>query len=115
MKNEHETHKYERRKLGSWKTKGPDVYKCALPGCTHYMINLDMVVGRYSKCWGVLGIDEYGRVIECPNEVEMTRYMVFSEKRKRPLCSECKERRKEERKDKQMENKIEMLEKLSGE
>lgn len=96
-------HKYERRKLGSWKTKGPDVYKCAIPGCTHYMIDLEMVVGRYSQCWGIVGLSPEGYAIDCPNEVEMTRHMIFSEKRKRPLCDSCKEKRKLERETKKEE------------
>lgn len=79
------THKYERRKLGSWKTKGHDIYKCAIPGCTHYMIDMQAVVGRYSCCWG----NE-----NCQNEVEMTRYLVFNERRKHPICETCKQARK---------------------
>lgn len=84
MKPQQHIHKYERRKLGSWKTKGHDVYKCSLPGCNHYLIDLETVVGRLSQCWGP----------SCSNEVEMTRFIVFSEKRKRPLCDTCKEERR---------------------
>lgn len=93
MKNDH-IHKYERRRLGSWKKSGHEIYKCALPGCNHYLIEMETVVGRYSQCWGILGLDSDGYTVNCPNEVEMTRYMIFSEKRKRPLCDECKRRRK---------------------
>ena len=90
-------HKYERRKLGSWKKSGHDIYKCALPGCNHYIIDMEAVVGRYSNCWGE----------ECPNQVEMTRYLVFSEKRKRPLCDDCKEKRKLERMSSEDRDKME--------
>lgn len=53
------------------------------------MIDLRAVVGRYSQCWGILA-----DLRECPNEVEMTRYLVFNEKRKHPLCEVCKQARK---------------------
>lgn len=79
------THKYERRRLGSWKKTGHEIYKCTLPGCNHYIIDMELVIGRYSCCWS------------CDNEVEMTRYMVMSEKRKRPLCDACKAARKLQR------------------
>lgn len=68
------------------------------------MVDMEYVVGRYSQCWGVLGLDRNGHVIDCPNEVEMTRYLVFSERRKHPICEECKQRRKDEK-----ANKIEKL------
>lgn len=73
-------HKYERRRLGSWKKSGHEIYRCAIPGCTHYMVDMELAVGKYSKCWG----------LDCTNDVEMTRYLVFNEKRKHPLCEECK-------------------------
>ena len=87
MRKKKHTHKYERRRLGSWKKTGHEIYKCAAAGCNHYIIDLETVVGRYSQCWGP----------DCGNEVEMTRYLIFSEKRKRPICDDCKERRKIER------------------
>jgi hypothetical protein len=77
-------HKYERRRLGQWKTKGHEIYRCAIPGCNHYMIDMDALIGRFSLCWG-----------DCGNLVEMTRYLVNSEKRKRPLCDACKQLKKE--------------------
>lgn len=104
------THKYERRKLGSWKTKGHDIYKCAVPGCTHYMLDMEAVVGRFSQCWGLVP-----GIIDCQNEVEMTRYLVFNEKRKHPICDSCKEKRKldkrirEKVKDRKIERILDML------
>lgn len=83
-------HKYERVKLGDWKKTGHEVYKCALPNCSHYVNDMALVVGRLSLCWGQL---DDGK--DCPHAVEMTRYMVFKEKRKHPLCGMCKEKRKE--------------------
>lgn len=77
-------HKYERCRLGSFKKSGHEIYKCVIPGCPHYMIDMEAVVGRLSQCWGE----------DCTNEVEMTRFIVFSEKRKRPICSSCKEERR---------------------
>lgn len=83
-KKEQHVHKYERRKIGS-KTTGHDIYKCTLTNCNHYIIDLELVVGRLSLCWG----------LDCPNAVEMTRNLVFNEKRKRPMCAICKAKRKE--------------------
>ena len=99
-KNYDHIHKYERRRLGSWKKTGHEIYKCAVPGCTHYMIDMEAVIGRYSQCWGDLGMDGNGRAIPCKNVVEMTRYIVTNERRKRPLCGACKLRRKEEKEEK---------------
>lgn len=89
------THKYEKRKLGSWKKKGHDIYKCAIPGCTHYLVDMEMVIGRFSQCWGLVpyGDDE---LRACDNEVEMDRFLVYNEKRKHPLCESCKARKKAE-------------------
>lgn len=82
-------HRYERRRLGAWKKKGHEIYKCSTPGCTHYLVDMESVIGRYSLCWGLEGPGS------CKNQVEMTRHLVFTEKRKRPLCEECKEKKKE--------------------
>jgi hypothetical protein len=87
-------HKYERRKLGK-SEKGHDIYRCALPGCTHYLVDMDAVIGRYSLCWG-----------NCDNLVEMTRYLVNSEKRKRPMCDECKLLKKESTEEKNLNDPI---------
>lgn len=81
------THRYERRQLGS-KNKH-DIYKCATRGCGHYMVDVEAVIGRNSLCWGIEGPGS------CDNLVEMTRYMVMSEKRKWPLCEKCKEKKKD--------------------
>jgi hypothetical protein len=90
MKSYDHTHKYQRTRLGSFKKSGHEIYKCMIPGCPHYMIDMEAVVGRYSQCWGInprTGED-------CDHEVEMTRFIVFNEKRKRPICYSCKEERK---------------------
>lgn len=107
-------HKYERRRLGSFKKSGHEIYKCTIPNCTHYLIDMEYVVGRTSQCWGV------GE--PCPNEVEMTRYLVFSERRKHPLCEECKLKKKQKRMtqkeietEKIQDKKIERLLELLGE
>lgn len=91
-KKEQHVHKYERRKLGAWKADGGhDIYKCAISGCTHYLVDLELLIGRQSLCWGKDGDKN------CPNAVEMTRYLVFKERRKWPLCGICKAKRKEEK------------------
>lgn len=115
------THKYERRKLGSWKTKGHDIYKCTLPGCTHYMLDMEATVGRLSKCWGKitdwdnpieLGGVEFSGLKDCPNEVVLTRHLVFSEKRKHPLCDECKQKKKNKKSEELMEQKMSKIEQM---
>ena len=93
------THKYERRRLGSWKKSGHEVYKCALPGCSHYIVDMELVIGQISLCWGE----------DCESKVEMTRYLVFNEKRKRPLCESCKEESKAIREIKKLERKLDRL------
>lgn len=45
MKVKH-THKYQRETLG----KDYIIYKCVLPGCTHYL-PLPLIVGKVSICW----------------------------------------------------------------
>ena len=92
-------HKYERRRLGTWKKTGHEIYKCTIPGCSHYLVELEFVVGRYSQCWGITPDGE-----DCKNVVEMTRYLIFNERRKHPLCSACKQRRKEDREERQEQN-----------
>ena len=84
-------HRYERRRLGTWKKTGHEIYKCATAGCGHYMTDMEAVIGRFSLCWGVDGPGTSS------NLVEMTRYLVINEKRKRPICDTCKEKRKENR------------------
>jgi len=48
MKLIEHVHKYMRVKLG--KKKDFIVFKCMIPGCTHYL-QRDLVVGRESICW----------------------------------------------------------------
>jgi hypothetical protein len=62
-------HKYLRDKLGKL-----IIYKCALPGCPHY-IRQNLVVGKVSLCW------------VCNKEFVMTRAMA---KLKKPHCPDCR-------------------------
>lgn len=69
MKAKH-IHKYVRVKLGRAKTY--EVYKCALPGCSHFVIP-PLVVGRLSLCW------------RCGLEFVITEKLLF----KKPHCENC--------------------------
>ena len=111
MKKYDHIHKYERRRLGSWKTKGHEVYKCVIPDCEHYVPHMELAVGHYSQCWGK--VESLGELLDCPNEVEMTRHMIFSEKRKHPLCDSCRELRRQGRENtERMQEKMRAIEKL---
>lgn len=48
-------HKYRRAKLGK-----SVIYKCAISGCTHYILK-DLIEGRISVCW------------RCPNPFVITK------------------------------------------
>ena len=75
-------HKYERIELGS---KGWIIYKCMLPGCTHYLPMAKLIVGKESLCWGLCD----GTVIYTQDDYE--------KKLKHPMCESCREQRKEQR------------------
>jgi hypothetical protein len=60
-------HKYMRVKYGS---KGYIIYKCTLPGCTHF-VNERLILGRNAICW------------LCGNEFTI-RIL-----HKKPHCDEC--------------------------
>jgi hypothetical protein len=83
MKNkyDHKVHKYELVQIGE---KGYTVYKCMLSNCRHF-IQKELAASRLSLCWG-----------NCGNAVMITKGMI-AEGRVRPLCDECKEKRKERR------------------
>jgi hypothetical protein len=75
-------HKYELRKWPNQKS----FYKCVLPGCSHYLPIARLAEGRESLCHG----------FECNNLVTLTHEDVVREIKK-PMCSVCKERRKEKK------------------
>lgn len=79
-KNKHKTaHKYLRVKWKSRKQKGEPYYifKCMLPGCTHWVAR-DLVVGNMSICW------------RCGKEFQMTLASTYLAK---PHCANCTERK----------------------
>lgn len=39
-------HKYMRVSLGN-----KDIFKCQLPGCTHFLTHPELAIGRESLCW----------------------------------------------------------------
>lgn len=81
MKSEH-FHKYERQ---IWPNK-KIFYKCVLPNCSHYLPLASLVIGRESKCWGFM----------CDNLLTITKEDV-AKGIKHPMCSMCKEKRKEQK------------------
>lgn len=110
MKHYDHTHKYERSRLGSFKKSGHEVYRCVVPGCNHYVVDMVLVVGRYSQCWGKIESLVEHELLDCPNEVEMTRYIVFKEKIKHPTCDTCKEIKRQQRKFKKDEQNAQLME-----
>lgn len=64
-KNKH-VHQYRRATLG----KDYLIYKCVLPGCTHY-ISADLIIGKKNKCW------------RCGDD------HIISRKLAKPHCAKC--------------------------
>lgn len=56
------------------------VFKCMVPGCTHFMPHLELALGQYSQCWGGCGTD----IIINQRHLKI----------KKPMCELCKEARK---------------------
>jgi hypothetical protein len=71
-------HKYERQ---TW-PNGRPYYRCMIVGCNHYLPIASLTVGRESLCWGSF----------CNNLVLITKEDITRNVRK-PMCSECKEKR----------------------
>jgi len=82
MKQKH-IHQYKKIDIGV--RNKYEVYKCVLPGCTHYMPNMNSVVNSLSMCNG-----------GCGKTLLMTQAIVTARTEK-PLCEKCKEIRKKER------------------
>jgi hypothetical protein len=53
-----------------------EVYRCMLPGCTHF-VSTDLVVGRRSLCWS------------CGEEM-----IIMNANQKRPIHEQCSKRRR---------------------
>lgn len=70
MAEEKHVHKYLRVRLGP---NGYTVYKCVLPGCSHY-IRRELVEGNMTLCW------------RCGKEVPMNKKMATL---KKPHCFGC--------------------------
>lgn len=83
MARHHEgPHKYERVEVG---TKGWVVYKCMLPGCSHYLPSAKLIVNKVSICWGI-----------CNNTAIYTQED-YEKKLKHPMCDNCREVRRKQR------------------
>lgn len=74
-------HLYERTEVGK---KGWVIYRCMLPGCSHY-ISEALIVGKISLCHGVCN----GTVLYTQDDL--------NQKLKRPMCHECRELRKQQK------------------
>lgn len=75
-------HKYERVEAGK---KGWVIFKCMLPGCTHFLPVAKMMVNRMSLCWGICD----GLAIYTQRDYEVNL--------KHPMCEPCREIRKNQR------------------
>jgi hypothetical protein len=71
------THKYERVFLG--RKQDYPVWKCQLPGCSHYMPSISLIVGQESVCW------------RCGEVFTITKAMIDL---KKPHCLRCTNSRK---------------------
>jgi len=81
MKRYNHLHKYERTKLGD---KGYIVYRCQLPGCSHY-IRRELVKGKLCAC------------NICGNPMVMGKYAMRLAK---PRCDECIDKKPDKKMDK---------------
>jgi hypothetical protein len=74
-------HKFRRIRWKSRQNKGKPYYifKCQIPGCTHFK-SRDLVVGDESECW------------RCGNTFQMTYASTYLAK---PHCPSCTENKKE--------------------
>lgn len=74
-------HKYKRTKLGE---KGFIVYRCMVPGCSHYK-RKELMAGQLAQCW------------RCGEPFVITDYKLRLAK---PHCDACVKRRPNEKVDK---------------
>jgi len=72
-------HKYKRTKLGD---KGFIVYRCMVPGCSHYL-RKELLVGSLCQCW------------RCEEPMVITSYML---RLARPHCVDCTKKKKVDKK-----------------
>ena len=67
-------HKYQRLRWKSAKSREPYyIYKCMIPGCTHY-VPRDLVIGNETICW------------KCNKTIIMDSQMTYLAK---PHCKKC--------------------------
>ena len=101
MKHNHEgPHKYIKKRIGS-KESPYVVWKCMIPGCTHY-IKFELGENRHTICWRCGGVVVLTKLV-----MELTR----------PHCNKCTKGKKKE--DKVVEellavNSIKMLSEMFG-
>lgn len=77
-------HKYKRFLVGKG---GHMIFRCMIPGCSHFIPNKELVIGAISQCWG-----------DCGNTVILN-YLHTSTNQTgaRPLCQECKDTKRRRR------------------
>ena len=65
------THQYQKMPYGS---KGHEIFKCMTAGCSHFMPQKELAIGRMHICWG------------CGKEMQITQEHMS---KKRPKCDYC--------------------------
>lgn len=87
--NGHHVHKYQRFVVGKKKHM---IFKCMIPGCSHFQPTKELIIGAQSRCWG--GALE----LECQNIILMNQsHILPSITGAKPFCEDCKELRKKKK------------------
>lgn len=67
---EHKYYKYPKPSIAN-----PDrfLWKCSIPGCTHFLNNIDAIVGRFSRCHSP-GCEELRLMSDKDNALKMNKF-----------------------------------------
>ena len=81
LKVENHVHKYKRVDIGG---KGYIIYRCMIPGCSHYLPTKELIINRETLCW------------DC-NRITVYTQEMYNRKIMDPLCEDCRQKRIERR------------------
>lgn len=81
---EKHVHKYRRFLIGD---NDHIIFRCMIPGCSHFLPTKELAIGALSQCWG-----------ECGEVVELN-YLHTNPKHSaaKPLCEACKDIKRKRR------------------
>lgn len=91
-------HKYIKKKIGKKGTLQYIVWKCMIPGCTHYIKN-ELAENRHTICWRCGVVMVLDKLV-----MELTR----------PHCSKCTRGKKDDARDAALTDSISLINQLFG-